>query len=96
MAKQTSLPPLVEGRTRGHVSVCVKGPVEWECNVGPPAPKLSIRLKWWGEKGSGMLFRYVSINSSICPTSVCIYISKRLSVGSQWQQANLVMMSGLL
>jgi hypothetical protein len=55
----SSLPPLVEGRLRGYVSVCLKGAVEWKCSVRPPAPKLSVRLKWWGERTEGTLFRYV-------------------------------------
>ena len=67
----TSLPPLVEGTEKGCVSVCVKGPVQWKCRVRPPAPRLSIRLKWWGEKTQGTLFRYVCV--CVC-MYVCMYV----------------------
>ena len=60
-AVHTSLPPQVDGALKGHVCVRMKGPVQWECSVRPPAPRLSVKLKWWGEKTSGTLFRY-SVN----------------------------------
>jgi len=52
----TSLPPLVKGVLRGYLRVCVEG-VAWDYSIGPPAPKLSARLKWWGEQSTGTLFR---------------------------------------
>lgn len=53
----TSLPPLVKGALRGHVRVSLEGGIVWEYSIGPPAPKLCVRLKWWGEKSQGTFFR---------------------------------------
>lgn len=54
----TSLPPLVKGSLRGHLVVSLEGGIVWEYSVGPPAPKLCVQLKWWGESSPGTRFRY--------------------------------------
>lgn len=53
----TSLPPCVQGEPRGCLKVSVQA-VRWEYSIGPPAPKLCLRLKWWGEQSRGTIFRY--------------------------------------
>jgi len=53
----TSLPPLVSGRLRGHLLVRLEGGMEWKHSVRPPAPKLSVRLSWWGQKSQATVFR---------------------------------------
>lgn len=52
----TSLPPLVRGVLIGHVRVFLEK-ILWEYSIGPPAPKLCAKLKWWGEQTVGTLFR---------------------------------------
>ncbi len=53
----SSIPPLVSGKVRGHLMVGIDGGVEWKHSVGPPAPKLSIRLSWWGQESQAAVFR---------------------------------------
>ena len=55
----TSLPPAVEGPTFGFVVVAVDTVSLWRSQ---PRSML-VRLKWWGQKGSGTLFR---------PSSQCV------------------------
>lgn len=52
----TSLPPFVPGEVRGTIHV--RFPVmKWDCATPPPAPRLNVHLKWWGEETEGCVFR---------------------------------------
>ncbi len=53
----TTLPPRVTGPLQGHVRVSIERGIQWEYSIGPPAPKLCVRLKWWGEESPGTIFR---------------------------------------
>ena len=65
----TSLPPLVQGALRAYVRVCVSA-IVWEYSIGPPASKLCVALKWWGERSPGTVFRC----ASACIVIICIHI----------------------
>ncbi|CAI8045648.1 C2 domain-containing protein 3 [Geodia barretti] len=52
----TSLPPRVQGPLRAYVRVCLPA-IHWEYSVGPPASKLCVGMRWWGEESSGTVFR---------------------------------------
>ena len=53
----TSLPPRVQGSLRAYVRVCVSA-ISWEYSVSPPASKLCVGLRWWGEESPGTVFRW--------------------------------------
>ena len=57
-AVHTSLPPRVQGMLRAYVKVCVSA-ITWEYSIAPPASKLCVGLKWWGEDSPGTIFRLV-------------------------------------
>ena len=50
------LPPEVPGDVRGQLEVTFPS-LLWDCSTPPPAPRLSVLLKWWGEKSQGSIFR---------------------------------------
>ena len=52
----TSLPPSVEGPITGYLNVQLLQ-IKWDFNIPPPAPRLHVRLKWWGEAGAGTIFK---------------------------------------
>lgn len=53
-----SLPPHVDGQTKGRLHVRVAS-LEWAHSIEPPSWTLAVRLRWWGEDGPGAVFRYV-------------------------------------
>jgi len=57
----TSLPPSVEGPITGRLRVQLLQ-IRWDFNIPPPAPRLHVRLKWWGEAGAGTIFKLVKSN----------------------------------
>ena len=52
----TSLPPRVEGATKGYLLVHLKSLV-WDHSIQPPSQVLAVKLVWWGEDEPGTLFR---------------------------------------
>lgn len=52
----TSLPPCVQGPLRAYMKVCLSA-ITWEYSIGPPASKLCVAVKWWGEESPGTVFR---------------------------------------
>jgi len=52
----TSLPPSVDGPITGYCNVQLLQ-IKWDFNIPPPAPRLHVRLKWWGEAGAGTIFK---------------------------------------
>ena len=56
----TGLPPMVLGTVRGYLSITFHS-LLWDCATPPPAPRLCVLMKWWGEKTNGSVFRYVYI-----------------------------------
>ena len=53
----TSLPPAVDGHLRCFLRVSVPT-IHWTVHRYPA--DVQVRLKWWGEDGDGVLFRYSS------------------------------------
>lgn len=51
----TGLPPKVEGQLRCFCKVSINQ-VIW---IGASPPSTIVRIRWWGEDGDGVLFRFV-------------------------------------
>ena len=52
----TSLPPAVDGHLRCFLRVSVQT-IHWRIPKYPD--DVQVRLKWWGEEGDGVLFRWL-------------------------------------
>ena len=56
LGRCASLPPHVDGQTKGRLHVRV-ATLEWVHSIEPPSWTLAVRLQWWGEDVPGTVFR---------------------------------------